>query len=139
MYDIEHIETEAHSDTAITCENAALFGATPQARRVRPSRHLGPRRRHSRAERSLPHPRRGSRTRQLPARRQAREPAVGHRQRLRRSFASRALALGESLSMIGKLLGHNKIDTTARYAHLARDSIKASSARVADSIGADIL
>ena len=41
--------------------------------------------------------------------------------------------------MIGKLLGHNKIDTTARYAHLARDSIKASSARVANSIGADIL
>ena len=58
---------------------------------------------------------------------------------LRHSFASRALALGESLSMIGKLLGHNKIDTTARYAHLARDSIKASSAKVADSIGADIL
>ncbi|MCY4394857.1 MAG: tyrosine-type recombinase/integrase [Rhodospirillaceae bacterium] len=58
---------------------------------------------------------------------------------LRHSFASRALALGESLSMIGKLLGHNKIDTTARYAHLARDSIKASSARVADSIGNDIL
>ena len=58
---------------------------------------------------------------------------------LRHSFASRALALGESLSMIGKLLGHNKIETTSRYAHLARDSIKASSARVADSIGADIL
>ena len=58
---------------------------------------------------------------------------------LRHSFASRALALGESLSMIGKLLGHNKIDTTARYAHLARDSIKASSARVAHSIGEDIL
>ena len=54
-------------------------------------------------------------------------------------FASRAQALGQSLSMIGKLLGHNKIDTTSRYAHLARDSIKASSARVADSIGADIL
>ena len=58
---------------------------------------------------------------------------------LRHSWASRALALGESLSMIGKLLGHNKIDTTSRYAHLARDSIKASSARIADSIGADIL
>ena len=41
--------------------------------------------------------------------------------------------------MIGGLLGHNKMDTTARYAHLARDSIKASSARVADSIGAAIL
>ena len=60
-------------------------------------------------------------------------------QQLRHSFASRALALGESLSMIGKLLGHNKIETTSRYAHLARDSIKASSARVADSIGTDIL
>ena len=58
---------------------------------------------------------------------------------IRHSFASRALALGESLSMIGKLLGHNKIDTTSRYAHLAQDSIKASAARVADSIGADIL
>ena len=41
--------------------------------------------------------------------------------------------------MIGKLLGHNKIDTTSRYAYLARDSIKASSARVADSISAVIL
>ena len=42
---------------------------------------------------------------------------------LRHSFASRALALGESLPMIGKLLGHSQIQTTARYAHLARDSI----------------
>ena len=57
---------------------------------------------------------------------------------LRHSFASRALALGESLSMIGKLLGHTQIQTTARYAHLARDSVKASAARVADSIGADM-
>ena len=58
---------------------------------------------------------------------------------LRHSFASRALALGESLSMIGELLGHRRLSTTARYAHLARDSVRASSARVADSIGADIL
>ncbi len=58
---------------------------------------------------------------------------------LRHSFASRALALGESLSMIGKLLGHRRLRTTARYAHLARDSVNASSARVAGSIGADIL
>ena len=41
--------------------------------------------------------------------------------------------------MIGKLLGHNKIDTTSHYAHLGRDSIKASSACVADSTGAHIL
>ena len=58
---------------------------------------------------------------------------------LRHSFASRALALGESLPMIGKLLGHTKIQTTARYAHLARDSVKESAARIAASIGADIL
>ena len=41
--------------------------------------------------------------------------------------------------MIGKLLGHSQIQTTARYAHLARDSVQASAARVAASIGADIL
>ena len=58
---------------------------------------------------------------------------------LRHTFASRALALGESLSMIGKLLGHTQVQTTARYAHLARESVKASTAKVAESIGADIL
>ena len=31
------------------------------------------------------------------------------------TFASRALALGESLPVIGKLLGHSDIETTARY------------------------
>ena len=40
---------------------------------------------------------------------------------LRHSFASRALALGESLTMIGKLLGHTQVQTTARYAHLHSD------------------
>ena len=58
---------------------------------------------------------------------------------LRHSYASRALALGESLSMIGKLLGHSKVETTARYAHLARDVEKVSAARVATSIEEDIL
>ena len=43
---------------------------------------------------------------------------------LRHSFASRALALGESLTMIGKLLNHRTVQTTARYAHLARESVK---------------
>ncbi len=54
------------------------------------------------------------------------------------SFASRALALGESLPMIGKMLGHRKVQTTARYAHLAQDSVKASAARVAESLRADL-
>ena len=57
----------------------------------------------------------------------------------RHSFASRALALGESLPVIAKLLGHSQIRTTARYAHLARDSVKASAARVAASIAEDFL
>ncbi|MCY4284743.1 MAG: site-specific integrase [Thiotrichales bacterium] len=57
---------------------------------------------------------------------------------LRHSFASRALALGESLPMIGKLLGHTQIETTARYAHLARDSVHDSAARVAESLAADL-
>ena len=52
---------------------------------------------------------------------------------LRHSFASRALALGESLPMIGKLLGHRKVQTTARCAHLARESVKASAARIAET------
>ena len=34
---------------------------------------------------------------------------------LRHSYASRALALGEGLPMIGKLLGHKIVRTTARY------------------------
>ena len=57
---------------------------------------------------------------------------------LRHSYASRALALGESLTMIGRLLGHTKVGTTARYAHLARDTERASVARVGGSIGSDI-
>ena len=57
---------------------------------------------------------------------------------LRHTYASRALALGESLPMIGDLLGHRKVNTTARYAHLARDSVRDSSAKVAADIGARI-
>ena len=37
--------------------------------------------------------------------------------------------------MIGKLLGHTP---TARYAHLARDTVKASAARIGDSIDGDL-
>ena len=58
---------------------------------------------------------------------------------LRHSYASRALALGESLSMIGKLLGHTDMNSTARYAHLARDMEKVSAARVGVSIATDIM
>ena len=57
---------------------------------------------------------------------------------LRHSFASRALALGESLPMIGRLLGHTQVETTARYAHLARDSVREAAERIAASIRADL-
>ncbi len=58
---------------------------------------------------------------------------------LRHSYASGALALGEGLPMIGKLLGHTQVQTTARYAHLANDPVKTAAGRVSDTIGAAML
>ena len=58
---------------------------------------------------------------------------------LRHSFASSALALGESLPMIARLLGHRQIASTARYAHLARASVHEAAARVAESLAEDVL
>ena len=58
---------------------------------------------------------------------------------LRHTYASRALALGESLPVIGRLLGHARVGTTAKYAHLVRDAEKAAAARTGDSIGAHIM
>ena len=57
----------------------------------------------------------------------------------RHSFAYRALNLGETLSVIGKLLGHSDIETTAPHDHLVRDSVHEAAERIADSIAADIL
>ena len=58
---------------------------------------------------------------------------------LRHTAASQAVMAGENLPLVGKLLGHSQIETTARYAHLARDSIQEAAERVAGSIAADIL
>ena len=49
---------------------------------------------------------------------------------LRHTFASTAVAAGQGLPMIGKLLGHTQVQTTARYAHLATDPVRTA----ADSI-----
>ena len=38
--------------------------------------------------------------------------------------------------MIGKLLGHARMETTSRYAHLARDSVRESAEWLAVSIAA---
>ena len=53
---------------------------------------------------------------------------------LRHSFASGGLLVGEGLPMIGKLLGHSQVQTTARYAHLADDPVKAAADRIAGRI-----
>ena len=53
---------------------------------------------------------------------------------LRHSFASNAVAQGMSLPMIGKLLGHTQVQTTARYAHLAADPVKAAASSVSCNI-----
>lgn len=42
---------------------------------------------------------------------------------LRHTFASVAVSNGQSLPMIGKLLGHSQVQTTARYAHLANQPV----------------
>ncbi|MCY4559470.1 MAG: site-specific integrase, partial [Chloroflexi bacterium] len=57
---------------------------------------------------------------------------------LRHSYASRALALGESLYTIGKLLGHTSVASSARYAHLMRDAEREAAVRVGGSIGTHI-
>ena len=61
-----------------------------------------------------------------------------HRHDLRHAFATRALALGKSLPMIGKLLGHAKVQTTARYAHLGRNSVKVAAVRISKSLEANM-
>ncbi len=53
---------------------------------------------------------------------------------LRHSFASGGLLVGEGLPMIGRLLGHTQVQTTARYAHLANDPVKSAANRIASRI-----
>ena len=55
---------------------------------------------------------------------------------LRHSFASVGAAGGDSLFMIGKLLGHQQSSTTARYAHLSDDPLKAAADRISGTISA---
>ena len=57
---------------------------------------------------------------------------------LRHSYASVAAGAGMSLPMIGKLLGHSQPGTTARYAHLATDPVKAASNMIGTEIARDL-
>ncbi len=51
---------------------------------------------------------------------------------LRHTYASYGVNGGHNLAVVGRLLGHNKITTTQRYAHLADESVR----RATDAIGA---
>ena len=55
---------------------------------------------------------------------------------LRHSFASVAVAAGASLPLIGGLLGHTQPSTTARYAHLSADPLRAAAEATAGTIAA---
>ncbi|WP_293454487.1 tyrosine-type recombinase/integrase [Phenylobacterium sp.] len=53
---------------------------------------------------------------------------------LRHSFASLGVANGDSLYVVGALLGHRSAKTTQRYAHLADHPVKAAADRIAQEI-----
>ncbi len=54
---------------------------------------------------------------------------------LRHTFASCGVNTGHTLAVVGQLLGHRKILTTQRYAHLADDPVR----RAAETIGAKLV
>ena len=62
-----------------------------------------------------------------------------HVHHLRHSYALSGPALGESLTVIGRMLGHAKDGTTAKFTHLVRDSEKAAAAQTVHSICARIV
>lgn len=51
---------------------------------------------------------------------------------LRHTFASILVSGGGSLPLIGAMLGHTQVSTTARYAHLADDPLRAAAERVGE-------
>ena len=55
---------------------------------------------------------------------------------IRHSFASVAIAGGDSLFLVGKLLGHKRASSTERYAHLGDDPLRAAADRIAGQIAA---
>ena len=53
---------------------------------------------------------------------------------LRHSFASFGAGGGLGLPILGKLLGHRNVATTARYAHLADDPVRVAAEGVSGEI-----
>ena len=57
---------------------------------------------------------------------------------LRHTYASVAAGAGMSLTMIGRLLGHTQVQTTARYAHLAHGTVKAAANNISHLIATSL-
>src|SRR5262249_57208218 len=55
---------------------------------------------------------------------------------MRHSYASQLVSAGASLPLVGALLGHTSPSTTARYAHLHHDPLRAATERVGAVIAA---
>jgi integrase len=55
---------------------------------------------------------------------------------LRHSLGSAAASAGEALLMVGSLLGHSNVQSTARYAHVARDPARLAADRATAGIAA---
>ena len=55
---------------------------------------------------------------------------------LRHSDAAMGAGLGESLHVIGSLLGHSQAGTTQRYAHLSEDPRRALADRISGHLAA---
>ncbi|NJL26893.1 MAG: site-specific integrase [Thermoanaerobaculia bacterium] len=57
---------------------------------------------------------------------------------IRHHFASVGINTGQNLSVIGKLLGHTKITTTQRYAHLADDPLRKANEEIGATLAATL-
>ncbi len=57
---------------------------------------------------------------------------------LRHTFASTAVGAGQGLPMIGKLLGHTQVQTTARYAHLSAGPVKSAADAISNLLAANL-
>jgi len=55
---------------------------------------------------------------------------------LRHSFAAVGAGSGLGLPVIGKLLGHRNLETTARYAHVDANPLRVAANRIADQLAA---
>jgi integrase len=54
---------------------------------------------------------------------------------LRHTFASLLVSAGESLPVVGALLGHTQAKTTSRYAHLMDDALRSAAEKVSKATG----